>query len=153
MICWIFWTFFFWTFYLNHLSPLWGYFLWISSICRGTYGLHAYRPHQFLLNYITRSPWWLHKLSQPAKPITVSHFGPCTWQPPRLPFALALVADWYQYHGCPPCMRMVSLYKRASPPSPWLTFWLNVTQVTSRSSTGHLTQTFTRLLVYSPFTR
>ena len=22
MICWIFWTFF-WTFYLNHLSPLW----------------------------------------------------------------------------------------------------------------------------------
>ena len=53
---------------------------------------------------------------------------------------------------CPPGMHMVPLYKRASSPSPWLTFWLNVTQVTSRSRTRHLTQTLTRLSVYSPFT-
>ena len=117
------------------------------------FGLHARRPHQFLLNYNTWSPWRLHKLSQPAKPITVHHFGPCKWQPPWPPFASALVTDWYQYHGCPPRMRMVSLYKRASPPSPWLTFWLNMTPVTSRSRTRHLTRTLTRLLVYSPFTR
>ena len=117
------------------------------------FGLHACHPHQFLLNYNTRSPWQLHKLSQPAKPITVHHLGPCKWQPPCLPFVLALVMHWYQYHGCPPCMCVVSLYKRASPPSPLLTFWLNVTPVTSRSRTRHLTWTLARLSVYSPFTR
>ena len=84
--------------------------------------LHARRPHHFLLNYNMWLPWRLHKWSQPAKPITVHHFGPCKWQPPWPQFASALVTDWYQYHGWPPCMRAVSLYKRASPPSPWLTF-------------------------------
>ena len=107
----------------------------------------------FHLNNNTRSSWWPHKLSQPAKQITVCHCGPCKWQPPWLPFALALVTDWYQHHGYLPRMRVVPIYKRASPPSPLLTFWLNVTPVTSRSRTRHLTWTLARLSVYSPFTR
>ena len=89
----------------------------------------------FLLNYTTQSPWWLHKLLLPnCSPC----LGPCKWQPPWLPFASALVTDWYQYLGCPPYMRMAPLYKRAGSPSPWLTFWLNMISVTSRSKTRNL---------------
>ena len=54
-------------------------------------------PTSFI-NYITRLLWWPHKL-------LLSNYSPCLgsckWQPPRLPFALALVMDWYQYSGCP----------------------------------------------------
>ena len=51
----------------------------------------------FLLNYITRLLWRPHKL-------LLSNYNPylgsCKWQPPRSPFALALVTDWYQYSRC-----------------------------------------------------
>ena len=51
----------------------------------------------FLLNYITRLLWQPHKL-------LLSNYNPylgsCKWQPLRLPFASALVTDWYQYSGC-----------------------------------------------------
>ena len=50
------------------------------------------------INYITRLLWRPHKL-------LLSNYGPCLgsckWQPPRSPFASALVTDWYQYSGCP----------------------------------------------------
>ena len=105
-------------------------------------------PPPFFIQLQHAVAMWSHKLSQPAKPITVCHFGPCKWQPPWLPFASVLVTNW-----CLPHMHVVSLYKRASSPSPWLTFWLNMTPVTSRSRTRHLTWTLARLSVYSPFTR
>ena len=51
----------------------------------------------FLLNYITQLLCLLHKL-------LLSNYSPylclCKWQPPQLPFASALVTDWYQYSGC-----------------------------------------------------
>ena len=97
-------------------------------------------------NYIPRSPLQPHKLLLPNhNPCT----GPCKWQPPRPPFASALVTDWYQYSGCSPCMRVAPLYKRADSPGPLLTFWLNVIPVTSRSKTRNLTLTLTRLLVHT----
>ena len=90
----------------------------------------------FLLNYITQLPWRPHKLLLPnCSPC----LGPCKWQPPWPPFALALVTDWYQYPGCPPRMHMAPLYKRAGLPDPLLTFWLNMIPVTSRSKARNLT--------------
>ena len=115
-------------------------------ICRGAYGLHTCWPHHFSLNYITWSPWQPHKLLLPNYSPCL---GPCKWQPPRLPFASALVTDWYQYSGCLPHMCMVPLYKRAGLPGPWLTFWLNVIPVTSRCKTRNLTLTLVRLSVHS----
>ena len=51
----------------------------------------------FLLNYITRLLWWLHKLLLSSYS---PYRGSCKWQPPWSPFASALVTDWYQYSGC-----------------------------------------------------
>ena len=68
----------------------------LLCICRGASGLHARRPHLFV-NYITRLLWRPHKL-------LLSNYNPylgsCKWQPPRSPFASALVTDWYQYSRC-----------------------------------------------------
>ena len=51
----------------------------------------------FLLNYIMRLLWRLHKL-------LLSNYSPylrlCKWQSPQSPFASASVMDWYQYSGC-----------------------------------------------------
>ena len=106
-----------------------------TNICHGTYGLHAGCPHHFSFKYNMRSLWQPHKLSLPTTPITDCNLALCKLQPPQLPFASALVMDWFQCYGCPPCMHVVPLYKRARPPSPWLTFWLNVTPVTLESRT------------------
>ena len=103
-----------------------------------------------LLNYITWSPWRPHKLLLPN--YTPSP-GPCKWQPPQSPFAPALVTDWYHYHGCLPHMHVAPLYKRASPPNPCLTFWLNLTSVTCRYRTWHLTRTLARLSLHLLHTR
>ena len=54
--------------------------------------------------------------------------------------------------GAPPYMRVAPLYKSAGLPSPWLTFWLNVIQATSRSKTRSLTPTLARLSVHSTHT-
>ena len=45
----------------------------------------------FLLNYIKRLLWQLHKL--PLSNYN-PYLGSCKWQPPWLPFASALVTDW-----------------------------------------------------------
>ena len=113
----------------GRLACVWGRMLWcLQATCPPA--------PPFLLNYITRLPWQPHKLLLPnCSPC----LGPCKWQPPRLPFELALVTNWYQYPGCPPCMCVVPLYKRAGSPDPLLTFWLNVILVTSRSKTRNLT--------------
>ena len=84
----------------------------------------------FSPNYITQLPWRPHKLLPPNHSPCL---GPCKLQPPRPPFASALVTDWYQYSRCSPRMRVAPLYKRAGLPGPLLTFWLNMTPVTSRS--------------------
>ena len=55
--------------------------------------------------------------------------------------------------GVPPHMHVVPLYKRAGLPSPWLIFWLNVIQATSRSKTRSLTLTLARLSIHSTHTR
>ena len=103
------------------------------------------------INYITWLLWRPYKL-------LLSNYGlclaSCKWQPPWSPFASALVTDWYQYSGCPAMHAcMAPLYKRAGLPSPWLTFWLNVTWGTSRSKARNLTLTLTRLSVHSTHTR
>ena len=100
-------------------------------------------------NYIPWLPWQLHKLLLPNhSPCT----GPCKWQPPRLPFASALVTDRYQYSGCSPHMRVAPLHKRAGLPGPLLTFWLNMIPVTSRSKTRNLTLTLAKLSVHMTYT-
>ena len=110
-------------------------------MCYGTYGLHACCSHLFSLNCNMRSPWWPHTLFWLSKPVTAQCPGLCKWWPPWPPFSSALVTGWYQCHWCLPCKHVAPLYKRAGSPSPLLTFWLNLTQVTSRSKTRHLTQT------------
>ena len=104
----------------------------------------------YLPNYFTQLLWRPHKLLLPNHSPCL---GPCKWQPPWLPFALALVTDWYQYSGCLSCMRMAPVYKRAGSPGPLLTFWLNVTLVTSRYKTRNLTLTLARPSVHLTHSR
>ena len=49
---------------------------------------------------------------------------------------------------CLPCMRMDKTYKRLHPPYPMLTFWLNMTEGTSRSRSR---MPPTRLLAHLPY--
>ena len=51
----------------------------------------------FLLNSITQLLWRPHKLLLSNYSL---YLCLCKWQPPRSPFASALVMDWYQYSGC-----------------------------------------------------
>ena len=51
----------------------------------------------FLLNYITQLLWQLHKFLLSSYSL---YLRLCKWQPPRSPFASALVTDWYQYFRC-----------------------------------------------------
>ena len=97
-------------------------------------------------NYNTRSLWWPYKLLWPNNSPQLCS---CKWLPPWSPFASALVTDWHQYFGCPLHMHVAPLYKRAGSPSPWLTFWLNVTSGTSRSKVRNLNLTLARLSVHS----
>ena len=100
----------------------------------------------FSLNYNTWLPCWLHTLFRLSNPITAQSPGICKWRPPWSPFSSALVMDWYQCYWCPPHMCVAPLYKRAGPPSPLLTFSLNMTKVTPHTNTH---QTVGLLNIYS----
>ena len=97
-------------------------------------------------NYNMWSLWQPHKLLWPNSSLQLRS---CKWPPLWSPFASPLVTDWHQSFRCPSRMCVVPLYKRAGLPSPWLTFWLNVTSGTSRSKVRNLTLTLARLLVHS----